>query len=123
MVDRIGDLGVIPPRGSTPRQVGRFFQREAYLEGEQSTALARVVDGVEKSRYARPGSTTLTDIRHDTAAVVKAVSIVRRRKDRLRATWWPNEGLTEWQERRAAVSAAARRPLDRFEDWRANRRS
>jgi transglutaminase-like putative cysteine protease len=123
MVERIGDLGVIPPRGSTPRQAGAFYQREAYLEGEQSTALRRVVDGVEKSRYARPGSTVLTDIRHDSTAVVKAVSGVRRRRDRIRATWWPTEGVVEWRERREAVAALVRRPYDRFQDWRASRRS
>ncbi|KRF25302.1 transglutaminaseTgpA domain-containing protein [Phycicoccus sp. Soil803] len=121
MTERIGDLGVIPPRGSTPRQAGRFYQREAYLEGEQTEALRRVVSGVETSRYAPPGS-TVTDIRVDTQTVVKAVSGVRRRKDRLRATWWPTEGLLEWRDRRAAVARLVRRPLDRFQDWRDARR-
>ena len=55
MAEHIGDLGVIPPRGSTPRQAGRFYQREAYLEGDQTEALRRVVYGVERSSYARPG--------------------------------------------------------------------
>ena len=117
MTERIGDLGVIPPRGSTPRQAGRFYQREAYLEGPQTEALQRVVSGVERSRYAPPGS-TVTDIRTDTEAVVKAVSGVRRRKDRLRAAWWPTEGLLEWRERRAAVTRVVRGPVDRFRDWR-----
>lgn len=121
MTERIGDLGVIPPRGSTPRQAGRFYQREAYLEGDQTEALRRVVAGVERSRYAPPG-TTVTDIRTDTQAVVRAVSGVRRRKDRLRAAWWPTEGLLEWRERRAAVGRLLRRPLDRFQDWRDARR-
>ena len=121
MIERIGDLGVIPPRGSTPRQAGRFYQREAYLEGEQTEALNRVVTGVERSRYAPPGA-TLSDIRADTHTVVKAVSGVRRRKDRLRAAWWPTDGLIEWRERRAAVGRLLRRPLDRLRDWRAERR-
>lgn len=121
MTERIGDLGVIPPRGSTPRQAGRFYQREAYLEGEQTEALNRVVSGVERSRYAPPGA-TISDIRADTHTVVKAVSGVRRRKDRLRAAWWPTDGLIEWRERRAAVGRFLRRPLDRFQDWRAERR-
>lgn len=121
MTERIGDLGVIPPRGSTPRQAGRFYQREAYLEGDQTEALQRVVSGVERSRYAPPGS-TVTDIRTDTQTVVKAVSGVRRRKDRLRATWWPTEGLLEWRDRRAAVVRVVRRPLDRFREWRDARR-
>jgi hypothetical protein len=121
MTERIGDLGVIPPRGSTPRQAGRFYQREAYLEGDQTEALQRVVTGVERSRYAPPG-TTVTDIRTDTQTVVRAVSGVRRRKDRLRATWWPTEGLLEWRDRRAAVARAVRRPLDRFHEWRDARR-
>jgi transglutaminase-like putative cysteine protease len=117
MVERIGDLGVIPPRGSTPRQVGRFYQREAYLEGEESTALARIVDGVERSRYARPG-TTVTDIRSDTHRVLKAVSGVRRRKDRVRAAWWPTDGVTEWRERRDRAGAVARRSWQRLRHWR-----
>lgn len=121
MIERIGDLGVIPPRGSTPRQAGRFYQREAYLEGEQTEALNRVVSGVERSRYAPPGA-TISDIRADTHTVVKAVSGVRRRKDRLRAAWWPTDGLIEWRERRASVGRLLRRPLDRFQDWRADRR-
>ena len=121
MIERIGDLGVIPPRGSTPRQAGRFYQREAYLEGDQTEALHRVVSGVERSRYAPPGA-TITDIRADTQTVVKAVSGVRRRKDRLRAAWWPTEGLIEWRERRAAVGRLLRRPVDRFQDWRDARR-
>ncbi len=121
MVERIGDLGVIAPRGSTPRQAGRFYQREAYLEGDQSQALARIVDGVERSRYARPG-TTLSDIRADTQHVVKAVSGVRRRKDRLRAAWWPADGLTEWRERRADVTRRVREPWERLQEWRTHRK-
>lgn len=121
MVERIGDLGVVPPRGSTPRQAGRFYQREAYLEGDQTEALRRVVSGVERSRYAPPG-TTLTDIRRDTDTVVRAVSGVRRRKDRLRAAWWPTEGVVEWRERRDTMARAVRRPWERFLDWRAARR-
>ena len=120
MVERLGDLGVIPPRGSTPRQAGRFFQREAYLEGEESQALVRVVDGVERSRYAPPG-TTLTDVRPDTHRVVKAVAGVRRRKDRLRAAWWPSEGLLEWRERREQVVRALRGPWDRLQERRADK--
>ena len=120
MVERLGDLGVIPPRGSTPRQAGRFYQREAYLEGEQSQALRRVVDGVERSRYAPPG-TTVTDVRPDTHQVVKAVSGVRRRKDRLRAVWWPSDGLLEWRERREQGARLARSPWERWQDRRAPR--
>ena len=82
---------------------------------------SRVVAGVERSRYAPPGA-TVTDIRTDTQTVVKAVSGVRRRKDRLRAAWWPTEGLLEWRERRAAVGRVLRRPVDRFQDWREARR-
>ncbi len=111
MVERIGDLGVIAPRGSTPRQAGHFFQREAYLEGAESASLRRVVDTVERSRYAPPG-TTLVDIREDAHRVVRAVSGVRRRRDRLRALLWPQDGLVEWRDRRAAASRRARRPWE-----------
>jgi hypothetical protein len=116
MVDRIGDLGVVPPRGSTPRQAGQYYHRAAYLEGEESQALRRVVDGVERSRYARPG-TTVTDIRHDTAQVVRAVASARRRRDRWRATLWPTDGLTEWRELGDRVSTATRMPWERVQAW------
>ncbi|TQJ50282.1 DUF3488 and transglutaminase-like domain-containing protein [Phycicoccus sp. SLBN-51] len=111
MVERIGDLGVVAPRGSTPRQVGRFYQREAYLEGAEVASLKRVVDTVEQSRYARPG-TTLVDIREDAERVVHAVSGVRRRRDRVRALLWPQDGLVEWRERRAAVTEPVQRAWD-----------
>jgi transglutaminase-like putative cysteine protease len=113
MVERIGDLGVMPPRGSTPRQAGGFYRREAYLEGEESQAMDRIVAGVERSRYARPGS-TVTDIRADTHAVLKAVSSVRRRKDRIRALWWPSDGLVEWGEWRVGAARTLRRPWERL---------
>jgi hypothetical protein len=116
LVERIGDLGIIAPRGSTPRQAGRFYSREAYLEGEESQALHRIVNGIERSRYAPPG-TVLTDIRADTASVVHAVSAVRRRKDRVRAAWWPTEGLIEWRDRRDGVVRLVRLPFDRLADW------
>jgi hypothetical protein len=115
MVERIGDLGVIAPRGSTPRQAAHYYMREAYLEGEESQALRRVIDSVERSRYARPGG-VLTDIHHDAHTVVKAVAGVRRRKDRLRATWWPAEGLAEWRDLRAAAGRLVRRPWERLRE-------
>ena len=115
MVERIGDLGVIPPRGSTPRQAGQYYRREAYLEGEESQALRRVVDTVERARYARPGG-TLTDIHHDAHAVVRAVSGVRHRKDRVRATWWPADGLAEWRDMRETTLRRLRVPWDRLRE-------
>ena len=109
------------PRCDQTKPAGQFYRREAYLEGEESQALQRIVAGVERSRYARPG-TTVTDIRTDTRHVVKAVSGVRRRKDRLRAAWWPADGLTEWRERRAALVRTLRGPWERLQDWRISRR-
>ena len=115
MVERIGDLGVVAPRGSTPRQAGRFYQREAYLEGREVESLRRVVKAVEDSRYARPGS-TLLDIREDSQRVVHAVSAVRRRRDRMRAIWLPQDGLAEWRERRSAAASVLMRPWARLRE-------
>ena len=84
-------------------------QREAYLEGREVESLRRVVKAVEDSRYARPGS-TLLDIREDGQRVVHAVSAVRRRRDRMRAIWLPQDGLAEWRERRSAVASVLMRP-------------
>ena len=120
MIERIGDLGVIPPRGSTPRQAGRFYQREAYLEGDQTEALHRVVSGVERSRYAPPGA-TIADIRIDTHTVVKAVSGVRRRKDRLRARVVAHRGVTSGASG-GRSGAAVLAPWNRLQDHLPRRR-
>lgn len=110
MVRRIADLGVEPPPGSTPRQAGQFLRREAYLAGEDAEALSRVVATLERSRYAPPGA-PMADIGTDSRAVVHAVRTSRRRKDRLRAAWLPQEGLQEWHNVWYAVTSAPGRGL------------
>jgi hypothetical protein len=66
------------------------------------------VTTVETSRYARPGA-PLPDISHDAHDVLRRVRSVRGRGDRLRAAWWPSDGLEQWRSwRDAAVGAMAR---------------
>ena len=108
MVRRIADLGVSPPVGSTPRQAGQYLRHEGYLTGEDAEALGRVVATLERSRYAPPGD-PLPDIGPDSRAVVQAVSTSRRRKDRLRATWLPQDGVVQWRDGWYAVSSAPAR--------------
>lgn len=97
LIEHLRDLGLVLPTGSTPRQAGRHIVREAYLESESVHALQRVVLTVEQARYAPPGH-ALDDVDEDLSAVSRAVSRTRRRRDRLRATWRPGQGLTQWRD-------------------------
>jgi transglutaminase-like putative cysteine protease len=110
MVKRIRDLGVAPPAGSTPRQAGQYLRHEVYLTGADAEALGRVVATLERSRYAPPGA-PLPDIAPDTHAVVHAVSASRGRRDRLRARWLPQEGVSQWQDSWYAVTSAPSRAV------------
>ncbi len=108
MVRRIADLGVSPPVGSTPRQAGQYLRHQGYLTGEDADALGRMVATLERSRYAPPGD-PLPDIAPDSQAVVHAVSTSRRRKDRLRAAWLPQDGMSQWRDGWYAVTSAPAR--------------
>lgn len=97
MIGRIDDLGVSPPTGATPRQTGEYLRKRAYLEGEVVLALRRVVTTLENARYAAPG-TPLDDISDETGTVVHAIGRSRRRRDRVRAWWLPQDGLAVWRD-------------------------
>jgi transglutaminase-like putative cysteine protease len=108
MLARIEDLGVSPPTGSTPRQAGDYLRKAAYLGGQDVVALRRVVTTLELARYAAPG-TPLDDISDDTGTVVRAIGDTRRRSDRIRAWWLPQDGVAAWQSAREVVLGAPRR--------------
>ena len=93
---RLGDVGIVPGDGSTPRQASRQLSRAAYLAPEEDAALGRVVDALEQARYARPGG-TLPDVAADARTVRRGAVGRRRRTDRLRAWLWPEEGRRHWR--------------------------
>lgn len=92
---RLGDVGLVPTDGATPRQASQQLGRAAYLTPEEDAALDRVVDALEQARYARPGA-PLPDVTEDARTVWRAALGRRRRGDRLRALLLPAEGRRQW---------------------------
>ncbi len=95
LIDRVGDLGVEPPVGATPRDVGAWLGRRAHLEGESRARLDHVVTTLERARYGRPGQ-DLPDLSADVSAVVGEVRDQRMRTARVRAALWPRAGVDAW---------------------------
>lgn len=107
LLHRIDDLGISPPVGSTPRQAGRFVAVSALLTAEDSQALGRVVDTLERARYAAPGA-PLADVTADAHRVRGAVARTRRWTARVRAFLLPSEGLAELDAARRHAVAVPR---------------
>ncbi len=95
LIDRIEDLGIEPPAGATPRDIGTWLGRRAHLESEVQGRLDRVVTTLERARYGRPGQ-DLPDISADVSSVVSEVRDQRMRSTRLRAALWPRAGVDAW---------------------------
>jgi transglutaminase-like putative cysteine protease len=112
LLSRLGDLGVVPPEGATPRQSGQFVVRDAYLDQSAAAAMTRVVTGVERARYADPES-SVAPVRDDARAVWQAASGVRRPRDRVRAAMLPGDGRRFWREVSDGLAQAPRHLLDR----------
>ncbi|MGL5861378.1 MAG: transglutaminase-like domain-containing protein, partial [Phycicoccus sp.] len=106
---RLGDIGLVPPDGATPRQASRAISHDAYLDPGENEALDRVVATLEKARYAAPGTGVLPDVAADARTVRLAAFTRRRRGDRARAMLLPEEGRRVWRH----GSAALRRRLAR----------
>ncbi|QIM20638.1 transglutaminase domain-containing protein [Phycicoccus sp. HDW14] len=108
LLSRLGDIGIVPGEGSTPRQASHELGRAAYLTPDEDAALGRVVATLERARYARPGA-ELPDVQDDASTVWRAALGRRRRSDRVRALLLPEEGRRHW---RSLVRLPARRSSD-----------
>ena len=95
LIDRVEDLGIEPPPGATPRDVGAWLRRRAHLEGETQERLDHVVTTLERARYGRPGQ-ELPNISSDVSSIVGEVRDQRMRSTRLRAALWPRAGVDAW---------------------------
>lgn len=93
---RLSDIGLAPGEGATPRQASHQLTRAAYLTPEEGAALGRVVDTLERARYARPGA-GLPDVAGDAHTVWRAALGRRRRRDQARALLLPEEGRRHWR--------------------------
>lgn len=105
LMDRLTDLGVPPEDGATPRQAGAHVVSRGFLTASDSAAMSRVVDTLERARYAEPDGSPL-DMHADVETVRRAVSQHRRRGARLAAALWPRSGVRYW-------SGLARRTAER----------
>ena len=110
LTSSLGDLGIEPAPSRTPRQLRAYYDREAFLEGAASEALGRVVQTLERSRYAAPGSVP-DDLAADARRVLRAAAATRRRRDRIRATLWPSGGLAQLRTARADLAWRVRTSL------------
>ena len=115
LVSRLGDIGIAPPPGSTPRQAGVRLTQDAILSGEPKEAMGRIVATVERARYAPPRA-EIPDVSSDTRTVWHAALSTRQRSDQARAFLFPADGVRQWNDVRDAVVGWPR------EAWRRLRR-
>lgn len=102
LISRLGDIGIAPPDGSTPRQAGARLTQDAILSGEPKEAMGRIVATVERARYAPPHA-EIADVSADAKTVWKAAVSARQRGDRVRARLLPGDGVRQWIEVRDSV--------------------
>lgn len=102
LISRLGDIGIAPPSGSTPRQAGVRLTHDAILSGDSKAAMGRIVSTVERARYAPP-HTEIGDVSSDARTVWKAAVSARQRSDRARAYLFPRDGVRQWNDVKDAV--------------------
>ncbi|KGN29877.1 hypothetical protein N802_10305 [Knoellia sinensis KCTC 19936] len=113
LISRLGDIGIAPPSGSTPRQAGTQLTHDAILSGESKQAMGRIVATVERARYAPPQA-SLDDVSGDTKTVWKAAASARQRSDRARAYLFPSDGMRQWGDLRADLARWPREAWSRL---------
>jgi transglutaminase-like putative cysteine protease len=110
LTSSLGDLGIARAPSRTPRQLRVYYEREAFLEGAASEALGRVVQTLERSRYAV--SAPVPDgLAADARQVLRAAAATRRRSARFRAALWPSGGLAQLRATREWLAWSVRAPL------------
>jgi hypothetical protein len=110
LTSSLGDFGIAPAPSRTPRQLRDYYDRQGALDGAASEALGRLVQTLERSRYAIPPA-PVADLSADARHVVRAVASRQRGRDRLRATLWPSSGITQLSSARAHLAWRVRAPL------------
>jgi len=110
LTSSLADLGIAPAPSRTPRQLRAYYDREAFLEGAASQALGRVVQTLERSRYAMSAPPP-DDLTTDARQVLRAAAAAREHRNRLRAALWPSSGITALRSARAHIAWRIRTPL------------
>jgi transglutaminase-like putative cysteine protease len=112
LTSSLGDFGIAPAPSRTPRQLRDYYDRQGALDGADSQALGRLVQTLERSRYAvSPGPAA--DVSADARQVVRAVASTQRGRDRLRAVLLPSSGIAQLSSARASFTRRVRAPLRR----------
>jgi transglutaminase-like putative cysteine protease len=121
LTSSLNDLGIAPAPTRTPRQLHAYYDRAALLGVAPSEALGRVVQALERSRYAL-SLPFQDDLCADARQVLKAAAATRQGKDRFRAVMWPSSGITQLGSARARLALRIR-TLGRDVSQVAHRRS
>jgi transglutaminase-like putative cysteine protease len=110
LTSSLGDLGIEPAPSRTPRQLRVYYDREAFLDGEASDALGRVVQTLERARYGTtaPVSECLAA---DARQVLRAAATTRSHSVRLRAAVWPSGGVAQLRSAGTNLVWRIRAPL------------
>jgi hypothetical protein len=85
------------------------------LEGAASQALGRVVQTLERSRYAMSPPPP-NDLSGDAGLVLRAAAETRDGRSRLRAALWPSSGITQLYSAGAFFAGCIRTPLREVSD-------
>jgi len=116
LTSSLGDLGIAPEPSHTPRQLRAYYERQAFLDGASSQALVRVVQAVERSRYAV--SPPLAEgVSEDARLVLRAAAKSRAGRDRLRAALWPGAGVIQLRSAGASTARFIRLVEDTLRQW------
>ena len=115
LTSSLGDLGIPAAPSRTPRQQRAYYDREALLDGAASQALGRVVQTLERSRYAMSAAPP-EDLSTDARLVFRAAAENRVRRNRLRAAMWPSSGVIQLRSAGAYFTLRIRTPLRDLKD-------
>jgi hypothetical protein len=109
--ERLGDLGVGWASSWTPRALQRRLISDHVLAGSDRAALGRLVEDLERVRYAPPGSPgrPATEVFADVDLLVRAVtgSPMVGVRSRRRARWFPASGAKAMAGALRSADAAA----------------
>jgi transglutaminase-like putative cysteine protease len=111
LTSSLGDLGIAPAPSRTPQQLHAYYDQEALLESAASQALGRVVQTVERSRYAVSSPPRDQEFAADTRRILRAAAANRAGRDRLKAALWPSSGITQLRSAKDHLARLIRSPL------------
>jgi len=116
LTSSMADLGIARATSRTPRQAGAYYDREALLDGAASQALGRVVQTLERSRYAT-SPPRRDSVSEDARHVLRTLAGTRSGRLRLRAALWPELGILQLRSASAFLARAIRRLEDTLRRW------